>query len=125
MTARFAERPARPYVSVDNALAQVADVLARVTSSYALRARDPVWLAEMARGVAGCVHVSVPEGALKKDTFVWRQWMIHLDKFRSRAWRPDRNDLDSASSLTHSFLRNIVAWCAPKLLRSPRVHSIT
>ena len=39
VTARFVERPAKPYVSVDNALAQVVDVLARDTSSFALRAR--------------------------------------------------------------------------------------
>ena len=72
VTARFAEPPAKPYVSVDNALVQVADILARDTSSFALRARDPVWLAEMARDVAGCVHGSVPEGTLIKDTFARR-----------------------------------------------------
>ena len=104
VTARFVERPAKPYVSVDNALAQVVDVLARDTSSFALRARDPVWLAEMARDIAGCVHGSVPEGTLKKDTFAWRQWMIHLDKFRSRAWRPDRNDLDSDGRARERFV---------------------
>ena len=104
VTARFTERPAKPYVSVDNALAQVVDVLARDTSPFALRARDPVWLAEMARDIAGCVHDSVPEGTLKKDTFAWRQWMIHLDKFRSQAWRPDRNDLDSDGRARERFV---------------------
>ena len=104
VTARFAERPAKPYASVYNALAQVVDVLARDTSSYVLRARDPVWLAEMARDVAGCVQSSVPEGTLTKDTFAWRQWMLHLDKFRSRAWRPDRNDLDNDGRARERFV---------------------
>ena len=104
VTARFAERSAKPYVSVDNALAQVVDVLARDTSSYALRARDPAWLAEMARDVAGYVQSSVPEGTLTKVTFAWRQWALHLEKFRSRAWRPDRNDLDSDGRARERFV---------------------
>ena len=30
--------------------------------------------------------------------------MIHLDKFRSQAWRPDRNDLDSDGRARERFV---------------------
>ena len=99
-----ARAPAMPRVSVANARNQIVDVLARDNSSFALRATDQHWAASLALDINQCVHDSVPDSTLAKDTFAWKEWMRHCDKFNTVAWRPDRNDLDSVGRARERFL---------------------
>ena len=100
-----AERsPAMPRISVANARSQIPDVLARDNSSFAVRATHKHWAASLALDINQCAHGSVPESTLAKDTFAWKEWMRHCDKFNTIAWRPDRNGLESVGRARESFL---------------------